>query len=254
MISERNGVFTFEFIIYLRLSVIKASLQALHKGSKNGRIIKYCSLWQAVNGYITSIQKQNYQILRGSRIKPMNGVYFSSVILALFWGFGASYSYAKSFDDKALIESFNAASKGRNRQQYLLNYVKQFPQNKRDFLKTFESNKKIAPDAMSYLFLLEDALVEEPEETMKLLLGLAATLQYQSGVVDTFQLVLGKSCASHPATFAKIFKPLTPKWQNNVIRFLKAGPKGPATGFNTLVMQLENAGESDLAFELKTIE
>ncbi len=184
----------------------------------------------------------------------MNGIYISIVILALFWGFGTNYSYAKSFDDKALIESYNATSKSRNRQQSLLSYVSHFPQNQRDFLEAFEKHNIIAKDAVSYVFKLEQAATTKPDETMTLLLGLAATLDYKSGIVDTFQLVLGKSCASHPRTFAKTFKPLTQKWQDRIIRFLKAGPKGPATGFNTLVMQLENAGEPELAFQLRTFE
>lgn len=184
----------------------------------------------------------------------MSGLYISIVILALFWGFGAAYGHAKSFDIKSLKQNYEHAISRSNDPSKASRFLDSFPQNAWDFKKAFESKKIKSSDATSYIFFLEKTLNTKPKDTMRLVLGLAANLKYRAGVVDRFQMVAGKICAREPRLFAEVFNKLTPHWQENVVLFLKAGPKGPAVGFNTLVIQLEHQGFETLVEKLKVIQ
>jgi len=184
----------------------------------------------------------------------MNGLYFSIVILALFWGFGASYGYAKSVDHKRLEKSYKAAKFKPMDSKLIDEFLDSFPSNKKAFHKIFYSKKLSQSRANDYLFFLEKVQEIEPNKAMRLMLGLGANLDYRSGNVDVFQMILGKSCARNPQIFAKIFNQYSPAWQENLVLFLKAGPKGPAVGFNSLVTQLRYMGNDELVEKLEVIK
>lgn len=162
----------------------------------------------------------------------------------------AVFAQQLSSKSKEIVAAYNQLQKQPDSKAYQLDYIKVFPGNSTEFIKTFESEdfSQLYNNSYQYVDAFVNLTKYYSSEIIYKSINIGKNLVWEADATGQIQHEIVGMGNSYTAIFIKAIKSLTPKDQSSLITFLADVENHQAyPEYKRLYKSIAHAGEKDLA-------